>query len=253
VFTAITPDAAAPVADVRRAAAEAQRDGVRLVILPPLEEGGLLLRVIGPAVHCFAAALWVDRLAARAGLAPTAYSPALARVAESYLPANVVRRLGDATLIDRDALPPIALVAGGRYAEYVFGLRWKLLEGLHVPDPPVWDLLQVAHGPFQQLFDERMTLLVLERADAPHETPLIDRLAQLLVPERHRLIRLAATLPGACAWFEHDAQLDALVVDAIGRRGIDLADWPGKGHDGPLYDVSPETLQPSLRSQQGPG
>lgn len=235
IFTSVVPDAHAPAGDVRRAAFEAQRQGVRLVVLPPAEENGLLLRIVGTAVQCFAAALMVNRLAVDAGHRDDcAHLDAVPEVYRAPAPGF--------SLVDGDALPEVAIVAAGRYAEFAFGLRWKLLEGLHLPDPPVWDVLQVAHGPFQQLFHRPLTLLALERSDAPHEAPLLERLEAVLQPGRHRLLRLPARLPSPYAWFEHDAQLDALVIDAIGRRGIDLAQWPGKGMDGPLYGVAPETL-----------
>jgi creatinine amidohydrolase len=210
-------------------------DHARAVVLPPPEENGLLLRIVGTAVQCYAAAWMVNDLALARGLDD--HQAVLERVPEVYRSPTP-----GCTLVDGDSLPPVAIVAAGRYAELAFGLRWKLLEGLHVPDPPVWDVLQVAHGPFQQLFDHRMTLLAMMRPDAPHEEPLYDRLQAVLRPERHRLLRLRANLPSPYAWFEHDALLDALVIDAVGRRGIDLSRWPGKGLDGPLYDVAPETL-----------
>jgi hypothetical protein len=205
--------------------------GVRSVVLPPLEENGLLLRIIGTAVQCLAAAWAVNPLASEDHSALLAQVPDVYRVSTPSV-----------SLVADDELAPVAIIAAGRYAEYAFGLRWKLLEGLHVPDPPVWDVLQVAHGPFQQLFDRKLTLLALMRPDAPHEAALVDRLESILRPDRHRLLRLPARLPSPYAWFEHDAQLDALVIDAVERCKIDLSQWPGKGMDGPLYGVAPETL-----------
>jgi hypothetical protein len=205
--------------------------GVRTVVLPPLEENGLLLRIVGTAVQCLAAAWMVNRLASDDHSALLEQVPDLYRVSSPSV-----------SLVQDGELPPVALIAAGRYAEYAFGLRWKLLEGLHLPDPPVWDVLQVAHGPFQQLYDRKLTLLALMRPDAAHEAPLFDRLESILRPDRHRLLRLPARLPSPYAWFEHDAQLDALVIDAVTQRQIDLSEWPGKGMDGPLYGVAPETL-----------
>lgn len=230
VVTAVAADAQAPPGDVRRLAADAEAHGARILTLPPASESGLLLRVVGPVVHGLAAV----RLA-RPELAAEA-----ARVPEAFAAAFAAARVADGPgLVHDGSLPPVALVASGRYADGSFGLRWKLLEGLHVPDPPVWDILQVAHGPLQSLYERAHTLIVLARPDAPHEAALVARLPEVLVPSRHRVLTLGATLPGLLAWFEHDAQLDALVLAAHRALGIDLQRWPAQGLDGPLYDLAP--------------
>ncbi len=218
------------VRDERQLAAAAKRRNCTIVTLPPLEESGLLLRVIGPACATLAAAR-LGRALAGDALPPLDDVPALYdRLQETPV------ALG---LVHGGELPPVALVAGGRYLRSLFGQRWKLLEGLHVPDPPIWDVLQVAHGPFQSFYERAMTLLALERAEAPHEAPLFDKLAEVLAPERHRLVRLRAERPFPLAWFEHDALANALLIDALRARPTDLVHWPGHGHDGPLYEIAP--------------
>jgi creatinine amidohydrolase len=62
----------------------------------------------------------------------------------------------------------------------------------------------------------------------------------MLDPERHRLVTLAATLPGFLAIFEHEACLGALVLAALEHAGIDPSRWPGRGADGPLYELRAE-------------
>jgi hypothetical protein len=123
-------------------------------------------------------------------------------------------------------------VTAGSYLALAHGLRWKLLEASGIPDPPVWDVLQFAHGPFQQMYGRPMLLCALE---CPGAAPLFDRLERILVPGRHALVRLAATLPAPWCWFEHDAQLNALTLALLAARPVDLARWPGQGADGELY------------------
>jgi len=223
LVTSVAPDASAPPNSPAWTAACARARGAELVVLPPREEPELLVRVLGPAIATLAAAL-AFRLPGLEAV-PDAYARALAAP-----PATIVRG---------GAVQPIALVASGRYAEGCHGLRCKLLEGLLVPEPPIWDLLQIPHGPLQSFYERVQTLLVLERAE-PHERPLLDRLAALLVPERHALVRLPSTLPGMLAWFEHDALLNALVVAAVRELGRDLTRWPAQGRDGALYDLAPD-------------
>lgn len=215
-------------------AAAAQARGVQVLTLPPPDEEGLLLRVVGPAVQALAAAWLAGVLWADLQRVPSVYTDVL----DPDLPPDLCLRVGD-------DLPPVALIASGRYASACFGLRWKLLEGLQLPDPPIWDLLQVAHGPLQSIWQRPQTLVLLTRAAAPHEAALQAALMQVFQPPRHRVLSLAAhALPGLLAYFEHDAQLNRLVhaaleSDSPRSPAIDLIDWPGRGFDGPLYGYAP--------------
>lgn len=237
LVTGVQPQTAAQAPLPARIAASAQAAGVQVLTLPPAEEEGLLLRVISPAVHCLAAAYL-------AGVAPSTLDALPAIYAQDAPPLSL--RLGE-------GLPPVALVAGGRYLPACFGLRWKILEGLHLPDPPIWDLLQVAHGPLQSIWRRPHTLLLLSRAGLAHEASLWPRLAQVFAAPQHQLVSLLATrLPGSLAYFEHDAQLNGLIVEALRGENrasrsapsqpeaIDLIDWPGRGSDGPLYGLAPD-------------
>lgn len=196
-----------------------------VLCIPPLDEPGLLLRVLGPAAQALAACTLVDPTSPILDALPACYEPSAANP--------------HATLVRDGMLPPVALVASGRYGEACHGLRWKLLEGLQLPDPPVWDLLQVVHGPLQSFYLRPQTLVVLARADAPHEAALAARVPLVCDQRHHRVLTLSSHLPGFFAYFAQDAQLNWLVLDALVRGGTDLACWPGKDCDGPLYELSP--------------
>lgn len=186
----------------------------------PSDEHGLLVRIEGPTRATLVGLRLAEVLAPRS--APPVDLPARARRAfDAAAPA-----LGQHA---------VALVTAGDAGPLAQGLRWKLLEALGIPDPPIWDVLQVAHGPLQQFYDTRATLLAVEGCD---EAPLFDRLGAALVRERHELRRLTATLPHPWGWFEHDAQINAVVLATLTRRPRDLIDWPGKGRDGSLYELS---------------
>lgn len=233
LVTSVRPDEDAPRDDVRRLAAEAQARGVEIVRVPPDDERGLLLRVLGPPIAALAAARLAISPARAAGRDHSNLLDSIPAIYDRALAAEAAPLLVDGELA------PIALVAPGRYAEACHALRWKLLEGLLVPDPLIWDVLQVAHGPFQSFYDRRHTLIVLERAAATHEAPLIAKLAEVLVPDRHRLHHLPSSLPGALAYFEHDAHLDAHLRATLRAHPVPLDAWPGQGKDGPLYEIAP--------------
>lgn len=257
LVTSVDPFAAdssqnSDTASLGRLAARLLHGGVQIVTLPPVREDGLLLRVIGPAVHALAAAYLAGiDLATLAGV-PALYEPP---------PTPGVIPPQGSLLYEQQSgavpsIPPVALVTSGPYADAVFGLRWKLLEGLHVPDPPIWDALQVAHGPLQSIWHRPHTLLLLARHDAAYEAPLWARIAQVFAAPHHRVLTLRARrLPGLLAYFEHDAALNALLIDALGRapRGlVDLIDWPGRGHDGPLYGLSPDAAELAALPRRDP-
>lgn len=194
------------------------------------EEYGTLLRVAGPLTGYVAA--WRLATALAGGTAP-ALDVARVGAIVAAASARVDALLGGA---DASALLAHAhLVTTGDYGELAANVRYKVLEGLLLPAPPVWDLLHVAHGPFQQAFSGPATFMALARADAPDEPALLDRLAAMLDPARHRLVPLAATLPGALAILEHEALTTALVLRGIRERRVDQRRWPGRGFDAPLY------------------
>jgi len=142
-----------------------------------------------------------------------------------------------------ESCPPLALlgrvafVTAGGYGDACRGLAWKWMEGLWTDEPPLWDVLQAAHGPLQQFWEREMTLIALCGPPGKAE-PLFDRLESVLHPSRHRLVRLHATAPGALAVFEHGAALDRLMVTALEASPRDLSRWPAQGADGPLYGLA---------------
>jgi len=212
--------------------------GVLALRLPPAAEDRLLLRVVGPAVATYAVACVVaPELAARHGAAVAA---AYARGGQD---GDDRRGCGDGrvelaclTLAAAPTRPVAFVTAAACDPELLFGLRWKVLEALRVNDPPVWDVLQIAHGPVQSFWDAPLTLIALERAGDVAGDALVDRLAGALA-ERHALIRLRARLPGALALFEWDAALDHALLEALARAALPLDTWAGGPVDAALYAV----------------
>lgn len=216
VVTSASADAGAD-APVLRAMIDA---GVVPIIVTSPDERGLLVRLAGPTV----ATLVALRLAAqlrgdpesRALLdaAPSAYRSLL----EFDVPLDV----------------PVALIGAGVTLDSMFGHRWKLLESLLIPDPPVWDVLQLAHGPLQSFYGRAATLLVFEHRQA---SALADRLERTIEPTLHRVVRLRATAAEPLEYFQFAATLDKFVVATLARTPCDLFAWPGQGRDEPLYGL----------------
>jgi hypothetical protein len=194
--------------------------GFSPIVVPPATESGTLVRLSGPTVATLMALrLGALLLADRRLLSRTAQAP------DAYRAARDAEPLGDG---------PLALVTIGTSLAYTNGHRWKLLEALLAGDPPVWDVLQFAHGPLQAFYDKPLTLLVLERGRG---SPLLARLANTLQPALHRLIHLGSEHDDELSFFEHAAAIDALLLATLERAPRDLFDWPGRNRDAPLYGL----------------
>jgi fructoselysine-6-P-deglycase FrlB-like protein len=218
LVTSVDP-AASPPAKRQQLAAFCERGFVPIVV-PPLAEAGTLVRLVGPTVAMLAALRLSAHLlgdaarGARLGAAPSTYRPRAALAPLDHA--------------------PLALVTIGTPGEQAYAHRWKLLESLLRGDPPVWDVLQFAHGPLQTFHDQRLNLLVLETGAG---SALLERLTRTLNPERHRVIHVPSAGTGELAFFEHAATIDALLLATLEAAPRDLFDWPARGGDGPLYGL----------------
>jgi creatinine amidohydrolase len=216
LVTAVTDDAR--LAPLRAA-------GITIVPIDGENEFGTLVRVIGPLTGAVAALRLAEALGGPA-------APDLSDV-------GTIVRDAVAPDVDPAALDvPLALVTSGTYGEIVQNLQYKVMEGMLRPMPPVWDVLHLAHGPFQERFASPTTFLALARPDAAGEDEALDRFATMLDPSRHALVKLAARHPSPLALFEHEAMLNALMLADLARRGVDQVAWPGHGRDAPLYGLA---------------
>ncbi len=229
----------------RRCLDELRAAGDSIVHFPGENEYATLVRITGPMAGYLAAQRIAEAIASatgRRGPGPLDVEK-IVRAVEAA-PTALAKSLEAAgvhslAFLDRG----LAFLAFGAYGELVSNLRYKVLEGLYLPVPPVWDLLHFAHGPFQQAFPNPVTLLALTRTGEPAEHSLVSRVAEMLAADRHRLVVLDSAIPGAGAIFEHEAMANELLVRAVRERGIDQRNWPGKGKDQPVYDVEPSVLR----------
>ncbi len=210
------------------------------------QEYGTLVRVVGPLLG-LAVALRLARALARArGAAePASWVPALPELeaALARAPDLMVDALAHAA--SDAASRPLMFLASGDYAERIANLPLKCLEGLLRPRPPLIDPIAFAHGSLQQVWDSELCLIALERPGATGEAELLERIAKLLDPRRHALLRLRASLPSPCAAFEHELMLNRLLILRCEAEAIDPSSWPGRGADAPLYSLAPRPLSES--------
>ncbi|MBU6280618.1 creatininase family protein [bacterium] len=246
----------------RRAALRELRErGVAVVRTPGADEFGTLMRVVGPLVG-YAAALAIADAFAPGSDFPGATPSISARWTEAACAAveGARAKWQDArgSLVPADLAAPVGFLASGAHVERIANLPLKVLEGLLRPLPGAFDLLDFAHGPFQQGFDGRALLFACAREEAAGERELLARLRAMLVPGRHRLVELRSSLPGAWAVFEHEALANAFVVGEVERLGLDPETWPGRGADAALYGVdgsarAGEVVDGATRATFAPG
>lgn len=241
LFTAVVPgnpgEGSSPAGIERQqflAALVAQ--GVRVVPFFGQEEYDTLVRVAGPMLGYAAAFHFARSLAPEGSGLPdwevetlvAGMGRAAARVEEDFSRKGSVAAALAAEL---------TLVAGGGYGEMIQNLPSKVQEGMGLPLPPVFDVLEFAHGGFQRVALREATVLVLLPAGCGDEG--VSRLRRILDPDRHLVRILDSAREPALAVFEHEAYFNQLLLRFIEETALDPREWPGKGRDGPLYDWSP--------------
>jgi creatinine amidohydrolase len=197
----------------------------------PASEDALLVRVTGPACALAAGLAIVD------SLSPAQTS--LSRDANAGAAFEAGLRQGRA-LADQHGVEALSRVRGilcaGGSCESLSGLAWAWMESTLTAPVAVWDVLAFAHGPFQALFERQATLVAFEQ-DRADERALFDRLARVLDPTRHTLVRVRAQVDGPLSTFAQHGALWGLALSLLDAQPRALDAWPGKGLDGPLYDV----------------
>lgn len=251
ILVTATGDAGGTQADREEKAAllgSLRKAGAAIVRYPGEDEYGTLLRVRGPML-AYAAALAVGRSFGRAwgrDVGSLTLDAAAIQAAWKRAPQLVASAFPGAELLHfgRD----LSFLTSGGYGERVQGLRHKFLEGMGLPWPPLWDLLDFAHGPFQEHADRACEIVVLARSGAPAEESLLFECKRMLDPQHHRLRILRAELRDPLSVFEHEAQGNHLVLRWLAERKRDPRCWAGQGRDAPLYERSPGAFRELAKS-----
>ncbi|MFO0678769.1 MAG: hypothetical protein U0169_19710 [Polyangiaceae bacterium] len=117
----------------------------------------------------------------------------------------------------------------------------RLVEGLGATPPALVDACAFVHGPWQAIHDRSAVIVCVGRDDATNRA-LVRRVESCLVEGRHTLVTFTSDLAGPLAAVAIDAALVVAVARALPSVSWDLVAWPGKGDDGPLYDLGAHAL-----------
>ena len=213
-----------------------QDETVEVIRFPPADEYTILIRVVGPALGFLAARVWAGSLARPGDFCsdPRSLGAAAARAFRAGREAG------------REAWPRMdgtgfsrgfVLLASPDLSEYLQNVVYKFLEGLFRPAPALQELLQFAHGPFQQLTASPRPVVVLHRRGGT-ESDQLDRIRQMCRSACLDCLSTASGLvsPTDLLAFEAEGLFVDALLDGIEREAVDQVAWPGRGLDGPLCD-----------------
>ena len=229
--------------DRGRFAAALSEAGALLIDSGAEAEYGTLVRLAGPATGFWVVQQILRTFGADAG--PDADETATA--------IEAARRRGEALaepIAARLAREPVLWLAAGTTVLAADNLRLKWAEGLLRPVPPVADLLDFAHGPFQTLYDRDALLVALCHLDGSTHAAEA-RVRELTVPGRHAFVPLEARLEGPAAMLEYEAMANAMLLAALKSSEIHPGRWPGQGGDRALYSFG-EAVRVVARGADAP-
>ena len=180
----------------KRFLADVQAAGVRVIPMSVPEESGMLVRVMGPMAGYQVALKLKDVIAEQAGFGTPARVPGVERVCRGIAAAEELleEKLGDGPPLAEILGSGLVLLASGGYGSAVQNLGTKILEGMGLVLPPFWDLLEFAHGGFQQFFLGPGTAIALTRTGALRETEWMSRVPGDVGPQASPMARTSCSL-----------------------------------------------------------
>lgn len=203
--------------------------GVEFIRSPLEEEYSTLIRFVGPLAVYLSVHQFVRCLAAE--MLPPILPGELEQALATRAPAEAIERFASHADEFRRGF---YLLAGSPLCEFAQNLSYKFLEGLYWSAPVIWDFLQFAHGPFQEVTLQPRPVVILEGPGGT-ERDLATRTRRMLESAGVPCIDLPSRFAAPLCIFEYEAMFNDIVLHLITRLGIDQRKWPSKGKDDPLY------------------
>ncbi len=211
---------------------ELLHDGASIIPFLPEDEYTTLLRVAGPLTGYAACIHWAQST--------------LDATIKTISIDNLKLALNDAYKQGKALATPqvLSLLKQGcfflthaPFSEYLHNLSYKIMEGLFLPQPPIWDIGAFSHGPFQELSNNPRLGFIIQNADTNYDHPfqLAKTLLEQCTPSYHTL---RATLPDPWSILECEMTLNGLIETALNAWNINQVNWPGQGKDTALYTWS---------------
>ena len=240
LFTATTPEVARQAHKPERARMlqNLVEAGGELVRFPLSEEYSTLIRFVGPMCGYLAALQFVARLDG-CSFAPPRPEQVLPPL-DSAPPPELVAAMQDHP---QRFAQGFNLLVSAPVSDYAQNLSCKFMEGVFWQAPLISDILQFAHGPFQQMTAHPHPVVILH-STSPAEDELVHRSQAMLAGVGVRAWVLPVDAPPLLAIFGFEAAFNRLVLKLMQHYQTDQLNWPGKGRDDLLYGFCPE-LEPT--------
>lgn len=203
------------------------QEGVEVWPLAPAEEFSLLIRCQGPLAG------YLEAIRAASSILPGfSISPPLPEELEAVLE----KALEEGRAVAGKISAATALVVSGESIHYSQNLRFKWIEGIFERPPLLVDPLTFAHGPFQMGVATGGDILLF-RTESSAERDLGARIRHLWDSEDGQVVEIVSPWPEPWAILFYEHFLNGLVLECSRNLPWSQLDWPGKGGDGPLYQL----------------
>ena len=231
VFTATTAEGAVAAGKTARAQLIRDLESARVEFIrgPLEEEYSTLIRFVGP-MACFLSTYLFSR-----SLKPEALPPVTSQKLRHLLASKIDPETTRTFIRESDNFKRgFYLIAGTPLCEVAQNLGYKFLEGLFWSSPTIWDYLQFAHGPFQEVSLQPRPVVILE-GPGDTEAELASRTRDMLESASLSHITITGKIEPPLSTLEFEAIFNDLVMHLIEHFKVDQINWPSKGKDDPLY------------------
>lgn len=205
--------------------------GNEVVYFPIEAEYTVLIRLIGPLAGYLACLQFINDFSP--GCLPTCEATKILNCLE-----NAKLQTKDAPIqaILSEDQKGIHFLSNSPFSEFGQNLAYKFLEGLYLPLPALWDYLQFSHGPFQQ-WQLNKGLIIILHGNTCTEADYLERTLKMLGSSSLVWI-IRSDLPICYRILQYEMVLNHLLMLALSELKVDQINWPGRGLDYPLYEVS---------------
>lgn len=207
-------------------------DGVQIMEMPMKSESTVFFQAVGPMCGYLAAIHWARHAtgAQIPEIEPEKLENALMEVVSIRKKATWDDILHEFTRIDE-------IWTTGALSSYAHNLAYKFAKGTYRRLPQIREIFTLADGPFQSAFKKPRSQWIFSLPDArSNELALRTRnmLSNAAVPARV----FQSPLPEPWAIFYYEQLINFFVLNVVNRQKLDQENWPGKGMDGPIYELA---------------
>jgi hypothetical protein len=165
----------------------------------------------------------------------------LNKIPELFLPSNAPLKKPEAWRSDLNR--GVTFFFTNACADMAQNLSYKCMETFMISPPALVDALTYSHGRFQHDTLHPAPHWIFTTSD-PDEQQLLAHLAPLFERGGGFSV-IESTLPPPLALLDYEAFLNSLCKTLLADSDLDLIDWPGKGEDGPGYQLDQPADRPS--------